>query len=550
MTVMARAVALSILILVVANLSAQELGVLHIKVVLPGADLRATPVPRHALLISDNPATASPRRVVTGSDGTANVRLRPGNYTVESDQPVAFLGKAYQWAQTLDVVAGRDTTLELTADNAEIEAVTAATPTAGSPATDPSFLLSEWQASVVSISTPTAHAPGFQIDANGLVATSRRALGSATLVEVQLTRAVKVAARAVPLDPSNDVALLRIDATTAAKMRPVALQCARPSAPRVEIGQKIFAIGGLPLQPNDMTSGTVSRVGAHLIASDLLVPPGSEGGPVFTADGVVVGISSVADDSGTRGRSAAAVVSIDDVCEAVAAGQQKLPEAPPGAQLPVEPARRFPVDTLKKEATQSAIGVTGYQLSSSDFDVTFITPALLYAARRQMDDAVHRERTGGGRGLDASYGVPRQLIEFGNWSDYVAELPSVLLVRVTPRLVEGFWTKVARGAAMTQGMSLPAITHLGSRFSRLRMLCDDHEVAAVHPFRVETRVSETETISEGLYVFDPGALAPSCAGVKLVVYSQKQPEKADTRAVDLKLVQRIWDDFAPYRAQQ
>src|SRR5262245_41198613 len=82
----------------------QALSVLHIKVVVLDAAGKPTPVPRHALLISDNPATATPRRVVTALDGTADVRLRPGNYTVESDAPMAFQGRAYQWTQIVDVV--------------------------------------------------------------------------------------------------------------------------------------------------------------------------------------------------------------------------------------------------------------------------------------------------------------------------------------------------------------------------------------------------------------------------------------------------------------
>ena len=84
------------------------------------ADGQPKPVPRHALLISENPASAAPRRVVTGLDGTVDVTLRPGNYTVESDQPVAFGGKAYQWTQVVDIAAGRETSLELTAANAEV----------------------------------------------------------------------------------------------------------------------------------------------------------------------------------------------------------------------------------------------------------------------------------------------------------------------------------------------------------------------------------------------------------------------------------------------
>jgi len=94
---MLRVFALATLCLAITRSGApQELTVLHIKVVLIDADQKATPVPRHALLVSENPASAAPRRIVTALDGTADVRLRPGNYTVESDRPFTFQGKAYQ----------------------------------------------------------------------------------------------------------------------------------------------------------------------------------------------------------------------------------------------------------------------------------------------------------------------------------------------------------------------------------------------------------------------------------------------------------------------
>jgi hypothetical protein len=60
-------------------------------------------------------------------------------------------------------------------------------------------------------------------------------------------------------------------------------------------------------------------------------------------------------------------------------------------------------------------------------------------------------------------------------------------------------------------------------------------------------VRVTETLSEGLAVFDPGALTPSCDSVKLMVYSEKDPQKADTRIVDARIVDQIWQDFAAYR---
>src|SRR6478672_4992533 len=171
MAVMVRALVAAVIVLVVSIApAAQTPSVLHIKVGLLDAERKVTPVPRHALLISDNPATSSPRRVVTGIDGTVDVRLRPGNYTIESDQPVAFLGKAYQWTQTLDVRAGRDAVLELTAANAEIvplSSVPAESVAATPLETDPRMLLRQWQESVVALWTPTTRASAFVIDANG-----------------------------------------------------------------------------------------------------------------------------------------------------------------------------------------------------------------------------------------------------------------------------------------------------------------------------------------------------------------------------------------------
>jgi hypothetical protein len=46
-----------------------------------------------------------------------------------------------------------------------------------------------------------------------------------------------------------------------------------------------------------------------------------------------------------------------------------------------------------------------------------------------------------------------------------------------------------------------------------------------------------------LYVFDPAALGPGCSTVTLVLYSEKEPAKADTRVIDPKILQQIWRDF-------
>jgi S1-C subfamily serine protease len=529
--------------------SGQELSVLHIKVVMVDAERKATPVPRHALLISDNPASAPPRLIITALDGTADVRLRPGNYTVESDRPVAFQGKAYQWTQMVDIVAGRDAALELTADNAEVEPVTSATASAAPLEADPSFLLPQWQDSVVAVWTPTTHASGFLIDAKGLIATNQRVIGTATSVEVQVSPDVKVAASVLAADSVRDVAVLWIDPRAAASLRPVPLGCAQAAKPPVVDGQELFTIAAPLRGQKDMTSGTVNRVEPHAIVSDFRLASGSAGGPVFTAGGGVVGITSIVDDKSDSRRAASRVVRIDDACEVVASAEKRMTDAAPpnGTHLPVEPVRPFPVNALKDAAQRRAGSLSPYQMSSSDFDVAFMTPVLIYGARHQSEQETGNERRGGPRTPDAEPAVVRPVMDFGNWSEYVADSPPVLLVRVTPKLAEGFWTTVARGAARTQGVALPPIKHFKSGFSRMRVFCGDAEVTPIHPFKLEQRVSESDAIYEGLYVFDPGALGPHCGTVKLVLYSEKEPAKGDTRVVDPRVLQQIWQDFALYR---
>ncbi len=204
---MLRAFVLATLLLVTPRaVPGQPLSVLHVKVALLDADRKAIPVPHHALLVSDNPASAPPRRIVTALDGSADVSLRPGNYTIESDQPVVFQGKSYAWTQTVNVAAGRNAVLDLTPDNADVEPITGATGSA-----DSSVLLMQWQDSVVALWTPTARASGFLIDAKGLLATNQRVVGTATSVEVQLTPTAKVVANVLVADPVRDVAILRID---------------------------------------------------------------------------------------------------------------------------------------------------------------------------------------------------------------------------------------------------------------------------------------------------------------------------------------------------
>jgi len=506
--------------------AAQTTGVLRISVTLPDAGQHPTPVARHVLLVSDNPASTIPRRVVTAPDGSASVTLAAGNYTVESDRPVAFLGREYQWTQTLDVPAGRDTTLALTAANAEVGAVTAASAAPAARPADPSDVLTAWQGSVVVLWTPTRRASGFVIDARGLVATNQQVVGTATAVEVQLSPTLKMPARVLAADAANDVAILWMDPTALAATMPVPLGCAPGAKPALVNKQEVMALGTPAGRETRSTTGTLIRVTSRAMLADFSLDDDATGGPVFSTAGGVIGLTSVLGEREGDPRSESRVVRLDAVCDVLAAAEKTLPSAAPPSTtpLPVEPADVIPADVLEGIMKGRAGSLSPFSAASTGFDLAFLTPVQVYAGLRSMD--------------------------FANWSDYVADTPSVLLVRVTPKQIESVWTKVARGAAMTQGIALPPILRVKAGFARLRAFCGDAEVVPIHPFLLERRVSETEAIYEGLYAFDPDALGPQCGSVRLEIYSDKEPGTADPAVVAPAVLGQIWQDFAPYRERR
>ncbi len=367
-------------------------------------------------------------------------------------------------------------------------------------------------------------------------------------MEVQITPSVKVAARVLVADRVRDVAVLWIDPMTAASVRPVPLDCADGPKPPFTNGQRLVAAGAPLRGPKDVTVGDVTRVEQRAGVADFRLAPGSTGGPVFNVSGSVVGISSIVADEDERRRLERIVPTVD-ACEVVKAAEKAMGTAqrPVATHLPVEPLRPFPVEALA--AARHDTDLSLYQMSSaSDFEIAFVTPVLVYGATHDTQQAKTRCGSGNTRDLEVPWRKPAAITDFGVWSDYFEDVPPVLAIRVTPKMAESFWTTVARGAAYTQGVAVPAVKHFKPGVSRLRAFCGDAEVTPIHSLTVERRVSETDAIREGLYVFDPLALGPQCRAVKLLVYSEKAPEKPDTRTIDPATIERIWQDFAPYRA--
>jgi S1-C subfamily serine protease len=522
-----------------APLPAQELRVLHIKITVADADGRVRPVPRHALLISENPTSRVPRRVVTSLEGTVDVRLRPGNYTIESDEPLVYQGRSYQWMQMFDLPVGRDTTLDFTAANAEVkETSRSATMAAGE--SSPSELLMAWQENVVNLWSDTARGAGFVLDRRGLILTNERVVGASEVVEVQFTATRKVAGRVLAEDHARNVAVIWIDPSLVSAL-PVAKLGSKDGAPALAEGQDVFAVDASVLDQKRLASGRLTRVDTVVLETDIWLDDNAAGVPILAASGAIIGITS-GDD-----RRRAGAGRIDEASAVIAAAEKKMAAAaaPKATLLPVEPPR--PSDAWKETAPKGIANLRPYQFSTSDFDVTFITPPLNHVMHHPPDRTTGASKPGGTQNMNDLDPARRALEDFGNWTDYVEGIPPVLIVRVTPKFKENFWTTVGRVAASTQGVSLPPFKKMKDSFARMRLYCGQAEITPIHPFRIERRLDNDTGMFEGLYVFDPTSIGPQCPEVKLVLFSEKSPAKGDEHVVDVKMLEQLARDFAAVR---
>jgi len=48
----------------------------------------------------------------------------------------------------------------------------------------------------------------------------------------------------------------------------------------------------------------------------------------------------------------------------------------------------------------------------------------------------------------------------------------------------------------------------------------------------------------------PEAISPSCGGMTLQIFSEKDPNTPVSKILDAETIQRVWNDFDPYRKAQ
>ena len=159
----------------------------------------------------------------------------------------------------------------------------------------------------------TGQGSGFLIDTLGDIVTNNHVVEGASSITVTLQNGKTVNAVVVGTDTADDLAVVKIAATSVAGITP--LQFGDSNA--VQVGQTVIAIGSPYGLMNSVTTGiisglnrTISEADSYsytyinltgMLQTDAAVNPGNSGGPLLDTSGRVIGINTEVENSSDGG---------------------------------------------------------------------------------------------------------------------------------------------------------------------------------------------------------------------------------------------------------
>ena len=153
---------------------------------------------------------------------------------------------------------------------------------------------------------------GFIVSPDGLIITSKHVVSDTGATYKIITNDNKTYnVEKIYRDPSNDVAILKINPPSGTKLTPLSLG----DSTNLTLGQTVIAIGtSLGEFTNTVTSGIVSGLGRGITAgspfqgyvekldnaiqTDAPINPGNSGGPLLNSSGQVIGINTAIAQNG------------------------------------------------------------------------------------------------------------------------------------------------------------------------------------------------------------------------------------------------------------
>ncbi len=146
---------------------------------------------------------------------------------------------------------------------------------------------------------PQGAGSGYVWDRQGHIVTNFHVVRGGNAFLVTLADQTQLEARLVGIDPTKDIAVLKVE-TGHEKLQPV--RAARFEA--LQVGQKTIAIGNPFGLDHTLTTGVISALGREvqgiggitirdMIQTDAAINPGNSGGPLLDSDGNLIGMNTM-----------------------------------------------------------------------------------------------------------------------------------------------------------------------------------------------------------------------------------------------------------------
>src|SRR5215475_12518323 len=499
-------------LLSVAALSPQTVRV-KVRVILVDKDLNQKPVPFVVVKFAGSAGSAIEAK--TGLDGSAATSLPAGRYTVSTPKPAEMGGKRYSWNFAADV-RGAEQEIDLTNDNAKIEELVADTKNA-SAGGDLTSLFEKLKNSIFTVHAEGKDGSGVLVDPAGLVVTNNHVVQSSGYIALQFDKMRKVPAKLLASNADKDVAVLWVNpkAFPEAQIAPIIPSDGKA---HIEVGQRVFTIGNPFGREKVLTTGVISKVEKDAITSDITINPGNSGGPLFTLDGQAVGIT-------TAGlRTLASIVPIQEARPLLDQARKSMSsQTPPGTNLlPVEPVDKFPADALKPLLQQQKMDTKPYFFDAGEFQIGIFTPTMRYFLKHEEEMNAAR------KSAKRTSGDPSQAKPPDEALSEAQEYEATETVYVRPKFGGMIKVKFKNG------------------FQKMKLLCGGKEIEPIDPGRSEFELTDfrgrvVDTTYRGRYTFPPEAISPSCGGMTLEIFSEKDPNTPTRKTLDAETISRVWN---------
>jgi hypothetical protein len=221
------------------------------------------------------------------------------------------------------------------------------------------------------------------------------------------------------------------------------------------------------------------------------------------------------------------------------------------------PEGTFPVDSIKTQLDVKKFPKKPYTDDIKNYQINYMTPVYKFyiSEKDRLESLKNRNKRNKKKGATDTADRFRDL---RNWNEYAGQLrPTVDILALPEVTVTGKSLFLSIATTAVAGVPMPMDYKFKADFYQMKLMCNGEEIIPLkrnksefgadlpNYFKVKTRYTYAGIYSYPYEAFEPG----KCQQMQLQVFSEENVEVPIVTSVLETTKQRIWEDFAEYRAK-